>query len=153
MPSERPWQDEDTLREAYLRHHSTRKVASELGCGKETVRRWMERFGIERTGLKYSVAVTERPDGYEQLTVNIDGKAHSVLHHRLLAVAKYGYDAVVGKDVHHTNSMKLDNRLENIEVLDHADHTALHNKEAEMTRNDLGQFVSENSNQCVKPAT
>jgi hypothetical protein len=113
----------------------------------------MERFGIERTGLKYSVAVTERPDGYEQLTVNIDGKAHSVLHHRLLAVAKYGYDAVIGKDVHHTNSMKLDNRLENIEVLDHADHTALHNKEVEMTRNDLGQFVSENNNQCVKPAT
>jgi len=153
MPSERPWQDEDTLREAYSRHHSTRKVASELGCGKETVRRWMERFGIERTGLKNSVAVTERPDGYEQLTVNIDGNAHSVLHHRLLAVAKYGYDAVVGKDVHHTNSMKLDNRLENIEVLDHADHTALHNEEAGMTRNDLGQFVFDNDNQCVKPAT
>ncbi|UBF19125.1 HNH endonuclease [Halorubrum phage HRTV-17] len=141
MPSERPWQDEDTLSEAYSRHHSTRKVASELGCGKETVRRWMERFGIERTGRKHNVAVTERSDGYEQLTVNIDGKTHSCLHHRLLAVAKFGYDAVVGNDVHHTNSMKLDNRLENIEVLSRSDHTTLHNENAGMTRNELGQFV------------
>jgi hypothetical protein len=126
MPSERPWRDEETLEESYSRHHSIRKVAEELGCGKETVRNWMVKFGIERTGRQSSVALSERSDGYEQFVVNVDGKSVSVLHHRLLAVAKYGYDAVVGNDVHHINSMKLDNRLDNIEVLGHDEHARVH---------------------------
>ncbi|UBF20133.1 HNH endonuclease [Halorubrum virus HRTV-26] len=139
MSRERPWHDEETLRKAYSRYRSCRKVADELGCGKETIRYWMEKFGIERTGRKHNVAVTERSDGYEQLTVNIDGKTYSCLHHRLLAVAKYGYDAVVENDVHHKNSMKLDNRLENIEIISRAEHAKLHN--TNRSRNEYGQFV------------
>ncbi|WP_241662520.1 HNH endonuclease [Halorubrum depositum] len=140
MSRERPWQDEETLREKYSTHRSCRKVAGELGCSKETIRYWMEKFGIERTGRKHNVAVTERSDGYEQLTVNIDGKTYSCLHHRLLAVAEYGYDAVVENDVHHKNSMKLDNRLENIELLGHAEHARHHYEKR--TLNDRGQLVS-----------
>lgn len=47
--------------------------------------------------------------------------------------------------VHHINGDKLDNRVENLQVMTLAEHTSLHNYQRidNMIRNDKGQFVSQ----------
>lgn len=72
--------------------------------------------------------VPERTDdrGYERWDVNDLGERYTVTVHRLLAVAEFGLDAVVGKDVHHINELSWDNRPENIELIDHAEHASMH---------------------------
>jgi hypothetical protein len=46
--------------------------------------------------------------------------------HRLLAVAEFGADAVADKVVHHKNGIPWDNRPDNIELLDRAEHSRHH---------------------------
>ena len=67
---------------------------------------------------------------------DVDGKEDVyVPHHRLLAVVGCYADTMRigailrdldGKDVHHENSVKWDNRPSNIEVLGHGEHSKLH---------------------------
>jgi len=70
---------------------------------------------------------THKRDGYEAWS-HVAGDKHSVFVHRLLAVAEYGFDAVVGKEVHHKNSIRWDNRPGNIELLSKAEHTKRHHE-------------------------
>lgn len=46
--------------------------------------------------------------------------------HRLAAVAWFGFDAVVNKDVHHENNIPWDNREENLIPMDKSEHMRLH---------------------------
>lgn len=46
--TERPWHDEETLRELYVESEMTMgEVASELGCGRQAIEEWIHRHGIE----------------------------------------------------------------------------------------------------------
>ena len=67
--------------------------------------------------------------GYEYWrSWNHDGE--EILYvHRLLAVAKYGFDAVSDKHVHHKNKITWDNRFDNIEIKDEHEHIANHASE------------------------
>jgi len=56
---------------------------------------------------------------------SVGGKQY-VRIHRLLAVATYGYDEVVGKEVHHKNEIKWDNRPENIVPVTSEEHRRMH---------------------------
>lgn len=48
MSDERPWQDEETLRELYVdKDLSAAEVATRLGCAKSTVCKWLNRHGFE----------------------------------------------------------------------------------------------------------
>lgn len=58
-----------------------------------------------------------------------------VAHHRLLAVvecypSQMSIEAILrdldGKDVHHRNGIKWDNRPSNLEPIDHGEHSRLH---------------------------
>jgi len=60
--------------------------------------------------------------GYEM--VECDGESFPI--HRLIAVAEYGFDAVVGAEIHHKSGVGWDNRPSNIEPIEPGDHTALH---------------------------
>jgi hypothetical protein len=96
------------------------KAGSGSGAGYERWRSWEYRPSTERDG---------KEDVY-------------VPHHRLLAIVEC-YSATTplwaifadldGSDVHHENGLKWDNRAENIEVVEHGEHAALHASTASET--------------------
>lgn len=127
---ERPWTDAERLRELYHGEGmSIYDIADEWGCGKTTIGKWLHRHDIEVDTPSH-----EKPPhfctesrGYECWRHDTSGTQHKVRVHRLVAVAEYGYDEVVGKDVHHENHIPWDNRPSNISVLNRSEHAKLHN--------------------------
>ncbi|WP_226043428.1 HNH endonuclease signature motif containing protein [Natrinema sp. DC36] len=134
-----PWHDEETLRQLYIEEGlSSYEIADDLGCTPPLIREWLGHFGIERR------SVSESLRGKRSRTANFkhpirdaerypcwiasNGKfdQDKVYVHRLLAVAEYGFEEVVSKEIHHRNGVQWDNRPENLEVLTPADHRRLH---------------------------
>jgi len=66
-------------------------------------------------------------NGYRQIKVN-DGRTKSgyVCEHRLVMERHIGRQLLPNEVVHHLNGNKLDNRLENLELLTHSEHARLH---------------------------
>ena len=71
--------------------------------------------------------------GYLVHKVTINGKIKTYCVHEIIAVAG-GYD-IVGKDIDHINSNKLDNRLCNLQVLSRSDNVRKANKDGLCTPN------------------
>lgn len=127
------WKDADRLRELYVDERlSVRQIADRFPVSRETIRRWLDRHSIDRRSVhEYNLpGVLLDPDGYEYVKVEHDGDQFTTSLHRLLAVAEFGFDAVVGKDIHHKNGIPWDNRPSNIEPIEHAEHVAKHNRSA-----------------------
>jgi len=123
----RGYKDEELLKELY--HNkllSQRDIAKKLNCSQGTVGKNMARLGIES---KKSCNCNTRPakittgtNGYEKFQVS----QTSFYHHRLLAVAEYGFDSVCGNVVHHISNIPWDNRPENLEVMTRKEHSKFH---------------------------
>jgi len=105
----------------------------DCGCGKTTLpkRRW----------LKGHRPIKPMPNGYRRVWV---GKDHpisnsdgNVLEHRLV-LYEAGIIVREGFHVHHKNEDKLDNRLENLEVLPESEHHRLHVQQAGFVTNQYG---------------
>ena len=132
--------DAETLRRLYWdERKSTHELADMSRIGSTQIRYWMDKHGIER---RHKSETKGRPkinrahfgtsqNGYETWTAwdSEDYAVKRVKVHRLLAVAKYGYDEVVDKVVHHKNRVKWDNRSENIEIMTNSEHVKLHRRE------------------------
>jgi len=149
MAQSKPYQDPQKLRELYHEEElTTREIADRLGCNNSTITRYLNKYDIQtRENWKAGVEAAKRanrvervklrqlPTGYmywgstEWTPDNEKRTSFIVYVHRLLAVAEYGFDAVADKDVHHKNGVKWDNRPDNIEVLDKAEHTRLGNEQ------------------------
>lgn len=134
--SERPWQDEEKMRELYQEKKlPAREVADELGCHRQTVNRWLHRHGIEvrshveeatRTKRKKPASHRITRDGYEVVEASVVGSSRQCRVHRLVAVAECGINEVAENVVHHRNGIPWDNRPENLEVMTPAEHATLH---------------------------
>lgn len=128
-----PWRDKELMKRLYVEEKMSTMALSRLfDCSPTTVREWAgERHGFHVRGISEAkqlekgyigVPMHTTTRGYEQW--HTDRK--NVYVHRLLAVAVYGFDAVADNAVHHENGVKWDNRPENIEVMDHGDHSSHH---------------------------
>ncbi len=62
--------------------------------------------------------------GYYMISTQKEGNFEKYLH-RLIYEEHYG-EIPKGYFVHHKNGNKLDNRIENLEAISHAEHTRLH---------------------------
>lgn len=123
--------EEQKLRELYHEKEMTQaEIAEQENVTPETVGNWMKKCGIETRSKREATLKQYDPpelylvNGYEAFA----GDNKKVYHHRLLAVAEYGYNAVINNDVHHKNEIPWDNRPDNIDVLSRASHAKVHSK-------------------------
>lgn len=123
-----PWRDEETLRELHWdRGMSLSEVADHLDTDHPTIKRWLKKHDIpiHDSSYAWNGKLKLNKNGYEVVRTG-DGV---VRLHRLLAIAEYGFDAVVDNDVHHENSIPWDNRQENISVVSRQQHMEHHGDE------------------------
>ena len=65
--------------------------------------------------------------GYVEGRIWINGRQVNVKKHRLIMELHINRPLLAEEDVHHINGIKTDNRIENLEIIMHADHTKHHN--------------------------
>lgn len=120
------------------------EIAEQSGVTPAAIHRSMERHNIPRRDRMDSVNNSRRKgeriatdgQGYETWLYD---RNRGVRIHRLMAVAKYGFDAVADGEVHHISQIPWDNRLSNIVVMGAEDHQRMHADQQE--RDSGGEFV------------
>jgi len=87
-------------------------------------------YQMDKHEIPTRVSNSEKPpsfytdkEGYERVTCC----STPVRVHRLMAVAEFGFDEVVGKEVHHESDVPWDNRFENFMLMTKSQHTSWHN--------------------------
>lgn len=122
----------------YKRNYSQREVAEKIGTSKWEVRKVVESENIsrdrskacEKRMIREPVPLRHDKDMYEcwwdQTGQQRGEKASVVGHHRLLAIAEHGLDAVKDKEIHHQNTIPWDNRPENLKPVSPEEHKEIH---------------------------
>jgi len=130
--SEKPWRNAELINHLYHNEEmSGPEIADELGCSVSPIYKRIEdtRSISEANRIwtwKLPLNIRTDEDGYEIFQTKIDGVGKRFAHHRLIAVAEHGFDALDGKVVHHKNGVKWDNRPENLELMNQSDHVREH---------------------------
>ena len=146
----------------YASGKSSLQVADTLGISKACVLRKVRAAGLVRSlreafkispthGMRLKVSGAEclswrggkkkHSDGYLQVMVKGHPFADQfgyVLEHRLIKEREIGRYLLPTEDVHHDNEVRDDNRAENLILLSHSKHVALH---AAKRARHLGRFV------------
>lgn len=111
-------------------------LAEIAGVSESAILYWMKELDIDRReGYRFDVVnratYCHHGLGYPKWSAyhRSSSTNEDVLVHRLLAVSKFGFDAVADSIVHHKNGVKWDNRPENIEVMSQSEHATMHGKQ------------------------
>lgn len=134
------YRDNGWLEEKYVRESLTlEEISDMLNCSTATVSKWLKRHGIDsraygpRSGRQhprwneFATFVTNQ-NGYEKWSECFDNQSNSVSVSRLAAVAWFGWDAVVDKEVHHRIPIPWLNIESNIIPLPFAEHRIMTGK-------------------------
>jgi len=128
-----PWMDKDTLVKEYVQSgRSSTELADEWDCDPKTVTNWLNRYDIETREAKHYNRVeyadyNHHNQGYERWQNHYgEDRGTTVFVHRLLAVSKFGFDAVKDKHVHHKISIPWLNTYDNIELMNDSEHAKEH---------------------------
>ena len=76
----------------------------------------------------------QNPRGYIEGRVWIDGVPRDVKQHRHVMEHHIGRRLDASEDVHHINGIRTDNRIENLALMTHGEHTRDHNLSREHRR-------------------
>jgi hypothetical protein len=99
-------------------------------------------------------------NGYREIRIN--GKI--IKEHRYLMELHIGRKLLPNEDIHHINGIKHDNRIENLQIILHHDHTSLSNKDrkykkgyklrlSDDERKRRSSFMKEMRKNAIKKAT
>ena len=93
--------------------------------------------------------------GYRVVRVRSKGRCackpsanHGYAYHHRLVVAMFGWRLWPRDIVHHCNGDRMDNRVDNLEILTRSEHARLH--AATQGRDDKGRFSKENRRERMK---
>jgi hypothetical protein len=144
---EKPWRSVEILHRLYWHGQMTQEEISRyLGCGHGTIGEWMRRLDVPRRTMMES-HINNTPN-YVPLVYDIHGyprwhTPETEIHvHRLLAVAEFGLEAVIGKHVHHGSKGDGPNELPpaeapwanwpgNLRLVSNGEHQSLHHTKCE----------------------
>jgi len=148
MDESEPWKDPEILHQLYREElMSQTEIAEKLGCSQSTLSYWLRKLNIhesenqvlyERMRRSGDISMKTTSQGYIRAEQQYRGEHDFFSMHRLLAVAKYGFDAVArdGAHVHHKNHIPWDNRPANIQLLPAERHSAMHAEERSKNRSE-----------------
>ncbi len=107
---------------------SSNELGDLIGCSRSTVLRLLRRYGIDvrKSNQEKPPWFGTDTQGYESIKHNSKHGKHEFRIHRLMAVAKYGFEKACENDVHHKSEVEWDNRMENIEIMTHSEHRRHH---------------------------
>lgn len=107
-------------------HHHSRGIPDYINQHAARIANGMKgRFG--KLNPKYNGGIYLRPDGYRAILVNsVNGRAIYELEHRLVMSKHLGRKLKRSEIVHHINGNKLDNRIENLELMKNSEHSKYH---------------------------
>jgi predicted DNA-binding protein YlxM (UPF0122 family) len=135
LQQDKPWKDAALVNHLYHQEEmSGPEIADKLGCSITPIYDRIEntRSISEANRIwtwKLPLKVRTSSDGYEVFKTKVHGEPKRFAHHRLMAVAEYGLNALDGKVVHHKNGISWDNRPENLELMDQPNHVREHLEE------------------------
>lgn len=132
--------DTDEIRRLYIEKGlKGTEIAEIMECSNSTIYNRLEEINVD---TRCSFDYIDHPTEYDYVPLRMDEgypywehqtkNNHNVMVHRLLAISKFGFDAVSGMDVHHKNGVKWDNRPDNIDIMTRSEHQRYHRlKESE----------------------
>jgi hypothetical protein len=132
----KPYQTEPILHNLYVVQNMTdSEIADIFDVSPSLITHWRSKNGID--GVKPQEYAASRPasyrvqtNGYTVWDANKNDEKRFCYVHRLLAVCEHGAQVFSdGREVHHKNGIKWDNRPENLDVVDVNEHRRMHANE------------------------
>jgi len=127
------------------------QISKVVGLSPGGVEYWIKKHNIKQRdrieavrASKYQreATLTTNSEGYLMWTT---ADSHCLVS-RLVAVSEFGFESVVGNEVHHKNGVVWDNRPENLEVKSSREHRQEHGKLNKSDVKRIKQRVSDGEN-------